>query len=446
MKRFIIMFITALLIFALAVSSYAYSITDYSMITDNFITVCDSGGAYMLGWSGSELSAERIAPYSAGGTLSLSHNIITASVFDGTAAALCIDDKNDQLIVYTYDIDSNKSDSFALTDTKVDSSKGFYYDGYSLYTVDSSDERIINRYTSDGSMYNSFTFANTVSAIIRGRSGGNYAISGGRLYQCNSDSYTLLSGSTVRTPATFIGDDILSDGYGGIYRVTDRVERLFGTGSGTNCVCGDQIFSADKDVIYGYDMNGNKRTYFNSDTNIMSLYSYNVKIYALSYSAQSIIISPDEFSAIRKESANKDDNPVKSYPIASDIYDIDYTEYRIYGIPSGTTFAQFKRNVSYDGYDAKLYRSSRNISSGKIGTAMTAVFSNSHGSYTFELSVIGDITGEGNVNSRDVGRLIDYLLGDVNYNGVYLASSDVSGDGAVDMIDLAMLCRMNKKL
>ena len=131
-------------------------------------------------------------------------------------------------------------------------------------------------------------------------------------------------------------------------------------------------------------------------------------------------------------------------PISSELYKVDYSTYRISGIPAGTSFAQFKKNMSYTGYTAELYRGSRGITSGNVGTAMTVIFNSEQSSYTFELSVAGDITGEGNVNSRDVGMLMDYLIGSAAYDGVYLLSSDVSSDGNVDVMDLAILCRMYK--
>ena len=53
----------------------------------------------------------------------------------------------------------------------------------------------------------------------------------------------------------------------------------------------------------------------------------------------------------------------------------------------------------------------------------------------------GDMTGEGSVNSRDLKLLMEHLIGNADYNGVYLLSSDLSDDGKVDVIDLAMMAK-----
>ena len=72
---------------------------------------------------------------------------------------------------------------------------------------------------------------------------------------------------------------------------------------------------------------------------------------------------------------------------------------------------------------------------------MTAVFSSGGNEFTFELSVNGDLTGEGNSNSRDVNLLLDYLIGAAYFNGVYTVAADLSNDGRIDAVDVALMKR-----
>ena len=97
--------------------------------------------------------------------------------------------------------------------------------------------------------------------------------------------------------------------------------------------------------------------------------------------------------------------------------------------------------MRYDGYTAHLYRNGVEQKNSNVGTAMRAVFENADTSYSFELAVIGDITGEGNMNSRDLTELMEYLVGSLSFDGVYADAADLSGDGIVDVIDLALLKR-----
>ena len=67
---------------------------------------------------------------------------------------------------------------------------------------------------------------------------------------------------------------------------------------------------------------------------------------------------------------------------------------------------------------------------------MTVIFNSDSISYTFELSVIGDLTGEGNVNTRDLSVMAKYLTDQADFNGVYYLSADLSDDGVVDADDV----------
>ena len=95
-----------------------------------------------------------------------------------------------------------------------------------------------------------------------------------------------------------------------------------------------------------------------------------------------------------------------------------------------------------DGYTLTLYRDNTLKKSGNVGTAMTAVFSSDKSNYTYELAVTGDITGEGNRNSRDMNTLLDYLCGAADFNGVYTVAADVNHDNKVDICDAAELKSM----
>jgi hypothetical protein len=149
----------------------------------------------------------------------------------------------------------------------------------------------------------------------------------------------------------------------------------------------------------------------------------------------------DRSSSDKQNSNDQYINNDTSKEISSKKYRVSFSDFRISGIPAGTTIAGFKSDMYYTGYSVALYRDNIEKKSGIVGTAWTAIFSSDDDSIQFELSVTGDITGEGSVNSRDLKLLMDYLIGSADYNGVYLLSSDLSDDGKVDVIDLAMMAK-----
>ena len=419
----------------------AFSAASYAAPSGEIITACTDDGLYLLSVDEQNVHIECAAPDRFELDLPTGCRAAAASVFGSTAVALCNDVPNRQLIVYTFDMDSGLPDSFAINRCIVDDEGAFYFSGSGLYLPDVDHPSVILHYSVSGKLIGKHDFGGGDAQIVSGCRSGLHILSDGRLYRCADDSYTLVSGDTVAASACFITDDLLIDRTGNIYRVGDRVTKLFATGlSGASAAASPDgaVYAAVGRVIYRFDgASGRVTDTLTVDREIASLYFCDGYLYAPDRNASTTLrIAADEMNP----SLSEPTSPALS-PITSDAYKVDGVAYRITRIPASTTFAQFKSNISYSGYQAALFRDGKPVSSGKVGTGMLVVFSAAD-SYTYELSVIGDITGEGSVNSRDVGELIDRFLGNLAFDGVYLDAADVSGDGVVDLLDLAMLCRM----
>ena len=130
--------------------------------------------------------------------------------------------------------------------------------------------------------------------------------------------------------------------------------------------------------------------------------------------------------------------------ITSGIYEFNLRDYIITNVDLETTISAFKNNISYKDYNLifKNYLG-KEIKSGKLGTGARAIFSKGDKTYDFTFVVAGDLTGEGNSNSRDISLLTNYLLGEENLAGVYLKAADLNNDGEVNALDLLIL---NKKI
>ena len=128
----------------------------------------------------------------------------------------------------------------------------------------------------------------------------------------------------------------------------------------------------------------------------------------------------------RHDSSKTDNRAVNSDYIISDGM--------IYGIYSGETVADFKRKTSVK----NVYKADGTIAkSGKLKTGFTTVIN----SKTYVITVCGDVTGEGNVNSRDVTLLHKYLCGNAELDGAYLKAADFNLDGEADNRDLVLISR-----
>lgn len=116
------------------------------------------------------------------------------------------------------------------------------------------------------------------------------------------------------------------------------------------------------------------------------------------------------------------------------ISDYIFSDGIIYGVYSGETVADFKAKTSADA----VYKSDGSVAkSGKLKTGFTTVMN----SKTYTIAVCGDVTGEGNVNSKDVTLLQKHLCGNAKLSGAFLKAADFNLDGKVDNRDLVLISR-----
>ena len=460
MKRILSAFIVLFLLLSLILPGFsAYQTTSYQMISDHVKLISSNRDAYLIGYSGGDCHIEKLSPDSGGSDLRLTHPITAVGVFGGTVVALCNDADNHQLEVYTYRADTDILDSFCIGKRLYYRDCGFYYSDNSIFLVSDRYDNIVERYSSSGVLTDRYTFNSAVTQLGADYHGNLFAVSAKKLYDFNGSRFVAVGGSDVTVPVSFFGDSLLSDSSGGVYRISGHTCRLLFKAdsdftSVTPAVISDTVYYPCGAKIYGYRINsGEKAAEIALSQKVFGLYASNGCVCAVSNSGKPTVnqIRPGEFIDLtpKRTADAAADQPVtpaasskRESVISSSAYRIDFRNYRISGIPAGTTFAAFKKNISHDGYAVSLYRDGKQIKTGLCGTAMTVVFDCEAAKYTFELSVIGDITGEGNVNSRDLSLFMEYLIGTADFNGVYTISADLSGDGIADAKDLAMMHRM----
>lgn len=476
MKKVISVIIALVLLFVASFSpASSYQTTTYRMNSDHLALFSDFAGTYLLTYSGSDCHIEKLCPDSLGADLHLDHSIADVRTFGNTVVALCNDTKNIQLEVYTYLADTDVLESFAVNDIGYDPDVGFCYDGDSIYLVSDRDKHIVERYGITGELIDRYSFKGVVTQLSADDRGHAFAVSAGSLYRMDSGRFSAVSGAGVTVPVSFISDSLFCDASGRCFDIagsTYKQKVKFDTDFGkiSACCINGIVYCPIDDAVYGYALSsGEKRSVIKLSDTILGVYAYNGYVCSLRVNGSPRIdrIRPDEFTGLLDENivtpAEKATNAVRqdqdvpptedsteiesdqtntNRSISSSAYRIDFSSMCISCIPFGTTLAQFKRNICYDGYRISFYRNGAQKKSGKCGTGMKAIFESDRAKYTFELSVIGDITGEGNVNSRDLSLLMEYLLGTAGFDGVYLISADLSGGGRIDIKDLAMMHRM----
>ena len=135
--------------------------------------------------------------------------------------------------------------------------------------------------------------------------------------------------------------------------------------------------------------------------------------------------------------------------ITSDIHHIDIKNHIISEISAGTTFGEFKKNLTFNGYSLIFKDSKGNVKTGnstKIGTGYTVTFVKDGTEKTlFKLIVQGDLTGTGTLTSRDILAFVNYLLGKANLDDASLQAANINEDDEANTIDLFLMYKMLQK-
>lgn len=85
-----------------------------------------------------------------------------------------------------------------------------------------------------------------------------------------------------------------------------------------------------------------------------------------------------------------------------------------------------------------IYSGSAKVTSGLVGTGMTAVSS----SATVTIVVTGDVSGDGKITITDVVKLQKSVVGSGNLSGAYAKAADINGDGKVTITDVVQAAQV----
>lgn len=462
MKRIIcICMIILLLIFAVIPTSA------YTPQSSHTYQSADDTGVYSIRFSGTHADITRYSSHTLSAYVDLYYSIRSVCAYRGKIVLLCEDVKRTQLSVYVYYLDTDFLEGFVVNNALLYNNTDFACDNNAIYIENYRDNHEIFAYSYSGDYLGRYRIDGEINALFGGYRSGFYAVGGDTLYTLSSGRFTSLSGSSVETPLYPADSHVLVSGYGKVYQSDgNRVSYEFSVDSDNRassaCVIGNTLYYPNGSTINAYDLEtGEKVAYYRTSHQLLSVYADGNSVIAVGDS-DSVSISLSSFTSLTEQQDDGDDgsgggsqhgssgsaggsaSDQKSgrsgaSTIFSDVYQVDSTRYYITGIEPQTTVSKFKDNMYYDGYSVTIYRGSNVKKSGSVGTGMTAVFSSDDFIYTYELAVTGDITGEGNRNSRDLTTLMDYLIGSSDFNGVYTVAADLTNDGKVDVCDAAAL-------
>ena len=203
------------------------------------------------------------------------------------------------------------------------------------------------------------------------------------------------------------------------------------------------------DIYYG--VSGNTINKLSKNGSIISKYSLSGNIDDIAVNGNKIallsfenvkLITEKDFKPI-ENSNNESSNPI-SKPSFNGFTDYETDDNYII-VPQGTTIAILKKHINSAKNSSLIFYDNKNrkTSSGNLGTGFSLeYYENSSFKSKYTIIVMGDITGEGSVNTRDKRRLTDYLLGKLELTSAQKYAADLDKNNLIDSLDLLLLNRL----
>lgn len=108
-------------------------------------------------------------------------------------------------------------------------------------------------------------------------------------------------------------------------------------------------------------------------------------------------------------------------------------------VPQGITFAKLRDLLGGDKDNFFVYDANgERVTSGQLGTGIQVSFH----SQSYTLIIYGELTSEGNINSRDLKLMMKFITGEETPSDLQFKAADINRDGNITVKDLLLLSKM----
>ena len=405
--------------------------TEY-LYMNNVSLRSNNSKVYLIGTSGNKINIKNVYPDNH--TISFLTTLSPSSykLQGNTLVTICSSQSDTE--IYIFDINKQILNVINIPKFLSLNTHQYAFDGTYFYYIDNINT--IRKLSTDGKLIAEYKSERNIQTLTYDNNFNIYVLCDKGMYELK-DNLNLISDSSYFSPVKFLNNNYFVDSNNFIYCKNNNTITHIGTFDGNTVIfggiVGDYIITSENNTIYAiHKTTCEKIKSFSANESIENMCVIDNKIFVLSYSEgvpEILTININEFKDIKKKTGND---------IKSDVYKIDSKNKIIYGIPPNTTVAKFKKNISYNGYDISFVRfDNKVLDSGKIGTNATVTFKNDKETFTYKLSVISEVTGEGNHNSRDIKAVMRYILGSEKFNYAQLLAIDFNKNGEPDIVDLA---------
>lgn len=268
---------------------------------------------------------------------------------------------------------------------------------------------------------------------VTGLRGKVFASNGFGIYRLYGNSESIVCKCSASDSIYPVSADCIATLSGAVYNIKNGQKVFSDSVNRLNCIAASSkyIFVLKDNTVYVYNRkNAKLLNSYKLGYSACAVCSRGNKVYIINGSTNKLSVKKYNDSYFLPSDST--DSPSSSVSST----DISFGKYKTSGgylfLPPLLTRAEFRSEISYDGYTLKFNKSSG------LGTNTKAVFTKDNTSYTYTIIVKGDITGTGRINDSDIDIMFNCLLGIDKVSGIYKTAADMNGDGKLSNIDLVM--------
>jgi hypothetical protein len=441
MKKWLALLCTVTFFLLSITSAESISHSEYTFYNNGeHIFVGDSKNAYYVSYSGSSAVVNLIGKSNR--SLELDSEILSCHYVKGNFYfMLKTVDKNTTIVKFNYS--QGRYTEFTFGDFKNNNKFYFVPDSNgNYYVVNQKDKFTLIKYSSSGEIVKKWQLPDAIKEVETFDGSEVYVITGSVSYKIKSNILSLLSENYMGFPINMMTQRYFSvDGY---VRDGNNGGNIVASCNGElTAICSTGVFNVSGNTIVYTPFNGGEEKKCTVSGDISNIYSLNNKIYAVTDGG----IYTLSLSDLKTTKSNDSDtqtleNISSSGSISSSVY--EFKGKYIKNINPKTSITSFKENISYDGFNVEFTSNGVTKTSGYVKTGMVITFSKGNVAESYIAVVMGDVTCDGKVNTKDTDMLIEYLFGKIDFSEECFLSADLMENNKLSNADLVKVARLRE--
>lgn len=355
--------------------------------------------------------------------------------------------------ICNYDTQTYEYQYFVLNCSDTLSSYRFTSDENSnIYFTKDSKTKCIYKYSNSGEYITKASLPHNIYQLMCINNNLYAFTANGVFYSATkSFSFKQIADFLPSMPCSYIGSNIVAASNGDIYSMTKSMNYIASVESSQNemavAISDKYIYSVCDNKILVYSRsNKNLCGEIPVGEKIFSIAVSNNVIYALCFSGTVYEAYDNDIEFLKTEMPQTATDNKSHQTQNKESSQSQTTQYLlsgniIYNIEPYTTLSEFKDNLGFsDDTKISIYKYDGSLrQSGYIGTAMIVSVDENGDAYEYRTVVKGELTGEGNINSKDKQVVFDLLLNKAETDELFLSAADINDDTLINTKDLLLL-------